>query len=379
MILNNFDSIIGDIVADNDSILVLRADATAAIGIGHLMRCIALAQVWRAKGNAVIFLSHCQNDFLIDRIKSEGFYFIPIVKSYPDPDDLEFTLNFLSQCKSINPTANSWLTIDGYHFDESYQRMVRDRGFKVLIVDDYHHLSQYCYDVILNQNIGAETLDYSCAFEKSRLLGPRYVLLRKEFLNHSGYKDTTKETTRNVLITLGGADLENATLTVLKGLKFLRLRNMHVKLVIGPANLNLAELESDLTGSPIDYEIVRSPNNMPDLMSWADVAISAAGSTCWELAYMGIPSAVLVLADNQEIIAKGLEISHAALNLGRIEALTMERFEACIRPLMESKAKRLELIQNQRKLVDGSGAERVICQMESENERLGSEYSSFAD
>ncbi len=379
MILNNFDDTIGDVVADNDSILVLRADATAAIGIGHLMRCIALAQAWSAKGNAVIFLSHCQNSFLIDRIRSEGFYFIPIAKSYPDPDDLEFTLNFLSQCQSINATANSWLTIDGYHFDESYQRMVRDKGFKVLIVDDYHHLSQYCYDVILNQNIGAETLDYSCAFEQGRLLGPRYVLLRKEFLNHSGYKDTTKETTRNVLITLGGADLENATTTVLKGLNCLRLPNMHVKLVIGPTNLNLAALESDLTGSPIDYEIVRSPNNMPGLMSWADMAISAAGSTCWELAYMGIPAAVLVLADNQEIIAKGLEKSHAALNLGRIEALTMERFEACIRPLMESKAKRLELIQNQRKLVDGSGAERVICQMESENERHASEYSSFAD
>jgi UDP-2,4-diacetamido-2,4,6-trideoxy-beta-L-altropyranose hydrolase len=379
MILNNFDNIIGDVVGENDSILVLRADATTAIGIGHLMRCIALAQAWRAKGNAVIFLSRCQNGVLIDRIKSEGFYFIPIAKSYPDPDDLELTLNFLSQCQSFNPAANSWLTIDGYHFDESYQRMVRDRGFKVLVIDDHHHLPQYCYDVILNQNIGAVTLDYSCAFEKYRLMGPRYILLRKEFLNHSGYKDTTKETIRNVLITLGGADLENATLTVLKGLIFLRIQNLHVKLVVGPANLNLAELESDLTGSPIDYEIVRSPTNMPDLMSWADVAISAAGSTCWELAYMGVPSAVLVLADNQEIIAKGLEKSHAALNLGRIGALTMERFEACIRPLMESKAKRMEIIQNQRKLVDGSGAERVIRLMESENERLGSEYSSFAD
>ena len=364
MILNNVDNIIADVLADSDRLLIIRADAIPTIGIGHFMRCVALAQTWKAKGSAAIFLSHCQNDYLINRIESEGFYFIPIANSHPDPDDLEITLDFLSRCQSVNPTANSWLAIDGYHFDESYQRMVRNRGFKVLLIDDHHHLPDYSYDVILNQNIGAETLDYSCSFAKNRLLGTRYVLLRKEFLDHSGDKDTTKETARNVLVTLGGADLENATLLVLKGLKFLRLRNINLKLVVGPANLNLAELESELYGSPIDYEIIRSPNDMPGLISWADVAISAAGSTCWELAFMGIPSAVLVLADNQEIIAKGLEKKRAAVNLGRVEALTMEKFGACFRPLMTSKAMRMELIRNQRKLVDGMGAERVIRQME---------------
>jgi spore coat polysaccharide biosynthesis predicted glycosyltransferase SpsG len=167
-----------------------------------------------------------------------------------------------------------------------------------------------------------------------------------------------------VLITLGGADLENATLSVIKSLQFLKIRNIKVKLVVGPANPNLAELESELNESPIDYEMILSPNDMPGLMSWADVAVSAAGSTCWELAFMGIPSAVIVLADNQEIIAEGLEKVQAAVNLGRIEALTMEKFGACFLPLIESKAKRMELIQNQRKLVDGLGADRVISQME---------------
>lgn len=364
MILNNVDNKIADVLADSAGLLVLRTDATSAIGIGHLMRCVALAQAWKAKGRTAIFLSHCQNSYLINRIESEGFYVIPIAKNYPDPTDLEFTLDFLSQCKSANPTANAWLTIDGYHFDISYQRRVRDRGFKILVVDDHHHLPDYSYDIILNQNIGAEILDYRCSSAKRRLLGTRYVLLRKEFLDHSGCKNTTKEATRNVLITLGGADLENATLTVVKGLRFLKIRNINVKLVVGPANLNLAKLKSQLIGSPIDYEMILSPNDMPGLMSWADVAVSAAGSTCWELAFMGIPSAVMVLADNQEIIAQGLEKAHAAVNLGRIEALTMEKFGAHFLPLIESKAKRMKLIQNQRKLVDGLGADRVISQME---------------
>jgi spore coat polysaccharide biosynthesis predicted glycosyltransferase SpsG len=102
---------------------------------------------------------------------------------------------------------------------------------------------------------------------------------------------------------------------------------------------------------------------MAGLMQWADVAVSAAGSTCWELAYMGIPPAVVVLADNQEIIADGLEKMNAAVNLGRIEALTAAKFRNGFLPIIESNAKRMELVRNQQKLIDGLGADRVISRM----------------
>jgi UDP-2,4-diacetamido-2,4,6-trideoxy-beta-L-altropyranose hydrolase len=364
MILNNMGYINNDILNDKSGLLVLRADATSAIGTGHVMRCIALAQAWQAKGRLAIFLSHCQNDYLINRIESEGLSVIPLDKSHPDPADLKTTFDFLSRCKSIKPGGNIWLVIDGYHFDISYQRTVRESGCKILVVDDYHHWPDYRFDILLNPNIGADRLDYGCSSTSICLLGNKYVLLRKEFLEYSAGKDKAKDTVENVLITLGGADLENATLKVIKGLQSLRARNLEIKLVVGPANPNLAALESELLESPDLYEIVHAPEDMPGLMLWADVAISAAGSTCWELAFMEIPTAVVVLADNQEIIANGLEKALAAVNLGRIETLTLEKFRTFFRPLIESKAKRIELNQNQRTLIDGLGADRVISRME---------------
>jgi len=95
--------------------LFVRADATTQIGTGHIMRCLALAQGWKEKGGHVIFLSHCQNDTLINRIIQEGFNFIPIHKPYPDPSDLDQTLKKLSSIYN-EPLSDIWLVLDGYHF-----------------------------------------------------------------------------------------------------------------------------------------------------------------------------------------------------------------------------------------------------------------------
>jgi UDP-2,4-diacetamido-2,4,6-trideoxy-beta-L-altropyranose hydrolase len=347
----------------HSAMLVLRADAAPAIGTGHVMRCIALAQSWKMQGGTAAFISNCSSHRLIDLIKSEGFGFVPVDHIHPNPDDLRVTIDFLAECKSANPAAGKWLVLDGYNFDMGYQKQVRDAAVKVLVIDDYRHLSEYSFDMLLNQNIGAETLDYDCSLRRNCLLGTRYVLLRKEFLDHGGLKSGGGEFSGNVLITLGGADIGNASLDIVRHLKSLKCPDLNLKVVIGPANLHQTALEAELGGSHQNYEIIVSSNNMPALMQWADVAVSAAGSTCWELAYMGIPSAVVILADNQQIIAEGLEKSCAAVNLGSIEALTATKFKEGFLPLLEDEAVRSSFIRNQRKLVDGRGADRVVERM----------------
>ena len=359
MISNNLET-------GNPAVLVLRTDMSSAIGAGHMMRCVALAQCWKKQGGSVVFISHCQSRHIIGRIESEGFTFIPVNQTYPNPGDLSKTEGFLTKCKAEKPSANHWLAIDGYHFDASYHKEVRNTGFKLLVIDDYHHLPEYNFDILLNQNFGAENLDYDYSTRKEYLLGSKYVLLRQEFLNHGVTKDAERdcrESAKNVLITLGGADIDNVSLEIAQILNSYKLSKLRIKIVVGPANPNLAVLKTELNGSLHRYEIIVSPDDMPGLMHWADVAVSAAGSTCWELAYMGVPSAVVVLTDNQEIIADGLEKSRAAVNLGRFEALTIAKFRDGFFPIIESKALQIELIRNQRKLVDGRGAERVIKRM----------------
>ena len=155
--------------------LLIRADADTHIGIGHVMRCIALAQAWQHQGGDVTFLSHCHSDRLRQWIIDEGFELISIEKPHPDTSDLSFTLNKLS-------TDSLWLVLDGYYFTPDYQKAIRENGYKLLVIDDMAHLDHYHADILLNQNIHSSSLPYSCTRDTVKLFNSQYVLLRREFL-----------------------------------------------------------------------------------------------------------------------------------------------------------------------------------------------------
>ncbi|HEX3049551.1 MAG TPA: hypothetical protein VHP83_02770, partial [Aggregatilineaceae bacterium] len=109
--------------------LTIRADATVQMGSGHIMRCLAVAQAWRARGGDVTFLSACENAGLRQRIEQAGCAFVAIPKPHPDPGDLTTTLDFLA--KQPQP---QWMVLDGYHFTSDYQAAMR--GTRRLVMDD---------------------------------------------------------------------------------------------------------------------------------------------------------------------------------------------------------------------------------------------------
>jgi spore coat polysaccharide biosynthesis predicted glycosyltransferase SpsG len=192
--------------------LIIRADADAHMGTGHIMRCIALAQAWQERGGDVTFLSHCDSEALRKRVIDEGFDFIPIEKPHPDSYDLGHTLKILEQFKIQNSKFKTWFVIDGYHFTPHYQKAIRENGYKLLVIDDMAHLDHYHADILLNQNIHASSLHYSCDRDTVKLMGCEYVLLRKEFLKYKDCKREIPEKAKKILVTMGGADPDNVTL-----------------------------------------------------------------------------------------------------------------------------------------------------------------------
>lgn len=165
--------------------LIIRADANSRIGVGHVMRCLALAQAWQDKGEKAVFLSHCKSPVLKKRILDEGFDFISLDKPYPEPFDIDYTLNTLHKLSN----QDAWLVVDGYHFDSSYQKSIKEAGHKLLWIDDYGHAAHYYADIVLNQNISADERFYIRREPYTRLLlGTRYVLLRHEFKKWQGWR-----------------------------------------------------------------------------------------------------------------------------------------------------------------------------------------------
>lgn len=338
--------------------LLIRADATTLIGTGHLMRCFALAQAWQDCGGSVTFLSNCESDALRRRIIDEGFNFIPIKRSHPDPLDLSVTLENLSARKN-NALNNHWLVIDGYHFTPSYQKALKDSGYHLLVLDDYNHLPYYHADILLNQNIHAKK-KYSCDPDTVQLLGCEYTLLRREFLKYRDWQRVLPEKANKVLISFGGTDICNVTLKVLKGLNQLNDKALDVKVVVGPSNPNMESLQKELDKSIFNFELLTSVKNMASIMAWADVAVSAAGSTCWELAFMGLPCLIITVSKNQVGIAEDLEKAGAAIDLGWYHQIETNQIAEIFHELLANSERMRNISKNGPKLVDGKGSKRIL-------------------
>ena len=344
--------------------LLIRADANAKIGIGHVMRCLALAQSWKERGGQATFITACESEGLRRRLSDVGFQVITLERSYPDPADWEITSQVLTA------HSDAWVVLDGYHFDPAYQCQIKEAGHRLLVIDDMAHLDHYYADVVLNQNIHAEQLHYSCEPYTQLLLGTQYVLLRREFLKWQGWKPEIPEVARKVLVTLGGGDPDNVTLKVIQALRRVEVDELEAVVVVGESNPHYEELESAVQNSRVPVRLESSATNMPELMAWADVAIAAGGSTSWELAFMGLPNLILVLADNQRTVAERLDTVGVAVSLGWHKNLSPAELGRAVTHLLATTRKRAEMAQRGRQLVDGEGVTRVLMHIKGKTLRL---------
>lgn len=335
--------------------LLIRVDASLLIGTGHVMRCLALAQAWQDTGGRAIFGMALESQSLEARLREEAMDIIHLPEKPGSIDDALQTTDF-----ALNERA-TWVVVDGYQFNAEYQRIIKDAGLNLLFIDDYGHADHYYADLILNQNIYSHGGLYANREAYVRLLlGTKYVLLRREFSKWQNWKRDIKETAGKVLVTLGGADPDNVTLKIVKSLNKLNNSNIEVEIVVGPSNPNIETLNKALLSGPCTMSILQNVDNMPELMAWADVAISAGGSTCWEMAYMGLPFLTIVLSDNQKDIARGLNEIEIAENLGWSYDLSEDHIIRSLSDIITNRKRRLRFSNNGNSLVDQQGAARII-------------------
>lgn len=333
--------------------LIVRADANSAIGSGHVMRCLALSQAWQSHGGLVSFIKSTTD--LDARVKAEGFSVHELNATAGTLDDAEETAQL---ARALNA---SWIVVDGYHFSSEYQNTLHRSSMPLLAIDDLADAQEYNADVLLNQNHYASLEMYPRHGKHTRmLLGAQYVLLRKEFLRFRGWKRSTPKVASRVLVTLGGADPDNVTLRVVEALALDGWPPLEVVVVAGECNPNISALQRACVRAGPGFQIKTHVTDMPALMAWADLAICAGGTTCWELAFMGLPNAIVILAENQKRVGEVLERDHASLNLGWHFNVTEERLVQVLCPLIEDADRRRSMEKNGRAMVDGGGCDRTL-------------------
>lgn len=345
--------------------LLVRADASVQMGTGHVMRCLALAQAWQDAGGEVVFAVGEASPTILERLQAEGIHVAP-VQTLPGGDQDAMRVGELAS--HYRP---EWVVVDGYQFSGEYHASIRRRGCRVLVVDDCGSCGPDGVDVVLNQNLHArEEMYRDLGSDKELLLGTKFAMLRREFVRWRGWRREIAPMGRKILITMGGSDPGNCSAQVCGVLRELDIEGVEMRIAVGSSNPHAASLRgmAEKLGGAIGVE---QNGDMPELMAWADVAVSSAGSTCWELCMLGLPSVLLVVAANQEPVAR--ELGRMGVAMDASSGAARDRLGDRVRELLLSSAMREEMSQRGRNLVDGRGAERVVASMRNFAPRPDSE------
>ena len=357
--------------------VVIRVDASLKIGTGHVMRCLTLAQALKDSGSEVCFICRLHQGNLIKTIQQLNFdvhalelseQIEKLNVSAVQLDHAEWLgvsqTQDAEECKPILMQINpDWLIVDHYAIDQTWQSALKGCFQQLMVIDDLTD-RVHVADLLLNQNYGTILEDYHALVnQKCRLLvGCYYALLREEFAQWRQASLTRRQAPilQHLLITLGGADVDNVTGGILAQLTKLHLPDVRAVMVVMGANApHLETVQAQAASLPWPTEVRVNVTNMAELMTQADLAIGAAGATTWERCCLGLPTIQLVIALNQERVAARLEQDGIVKTINHPQDL-----EQLISNAVDWMPKLSHLSAS---ICDGRGCERVVQAMYSFN------------
>jgi UDP-2,4-diacetamido-2,4,6-trideoxy-beta-L-altropyranose hydrolase len=317
--------------------VAFRTDASLQIGTGHVIRCLTLADELRRRGANCHFIAREHEGHLGDVIKAKGFsvHMMPRDSSFKSSEPNIYA-NWLGTNWQDDATVTkaildihsaNWLIVDHYALDSAWENTVRRHGLKIMVIDDVANRLHAC-DLLLDQNLGHNKDNYVHLVPKAcqLLIGPHFALLRPEFKALRAYslKRRSEAELKSILISMGGVDLPDAATTVLKTLHNCDLPlDLTITVIVGTNAPWVDHVKAAARSLPWNVDIVVNANDMAQRLSDCDLAIGAAGSSSWERCCLGVPSILVVTADNQRNLAEALAISLAAMvirNTDQIES-----------------------------------------------------------
>ncbi|PHQ38149.1 UDP-2,4-diacetamido-2,4,6-trideoxy-beta-L-altropyranose hydrolase [Halorubrum persicum] len=323
--------------------VAVRADGGPEIGYGHLVRTGALSSELLARGHGVAYVTTTPAH--VREVCPDGVDTVTI-SSREDPTPVrEFTRDHADIT-----------VLDSYLADAMYQQQLREATPLVVVADDTRH--RISADVLVNGNLYASDLEYNViGSEPEWCLGPEYLLLRQEITEYASKDPPWRDPPSRAIVTMGGSDVAELTPIVIRAFEGFSLC---VDAIVGPGfsieqEAEIKEVAEDVS---TDVRVVRDPNNLPERMFQADLAVATASTTTYELLALGTPIISIPVIDNQEPIANSLRDRNAATVLDRGSGQTS--FRRGINEYSSNKTLRVQRRNLGKKIVDGQGTTRVL-------------------
>jgi len=317
--------------------LVFRVDAAIYMGSGHVMRCLTLARSLKRRGAEIVFISRELPGHMGETVSEAGFELrmLPAtgIASAYHPANAEDAAGWLavqpdidaSQCadilKELAPV--DWLIVDHYGIDIRWESAMRPMVGSVMVIDDLANRKHDC-DLLLDQNLLPDMKQRYRGLVSSQchcLFGPDYALLRDEFIAARRVLRQRNGSIKSILVFMGGMDPQNTTEVALAGLMSLPNQDLIVDIIVGLTNPNRERIAS-LCGSDARFNFECQIDDMAMRLNRADLVIGAGGSTSWERCLLGVPSILVIMAENQRRISNYLCDLGAVIVAGDSSSLT---------------------------------------------------------
>lgn len=347
--------------------IYLRADGNAVTGAGHLMRCLTIAEelnrLPETAGN-VVFM--CADEASATLVRDNGFPVVILGTDYLQMDTELAVLEqyFIGQLPEENgcysgEDKDRVFLVDSYHVTDRYLKGLAEYG-TVFLLDD---LGRECrpVDGVINYNAFAQEGHYRRLYQKQPgtqlLIGSSYVPVRRQFLN---VPYTVKEACEQLLITTGGGDSENIAGRILEAIY---RPGIQYHVVVGRFSPHFAwwqQREKELSGLQLHYNV----KDMAGLMGQCDLAVTAGGTTIYELAAIGVPFVCFSYAENQEALVryvgeKQIAGYGGAYHLEREQ--TIQNIAELVRLAMADDDRRRSWNLAEKNMIDGRGARRIAA------------------
>ena len=388
-----------------DSVIYIRTDGNSKIATGHLVRCLCIAQALESLGKSICFLVSDEDSFsLLQDLAASifddySFSFDVKILETAKYNDLESEIEelsvlltpsapFLNSPTTLPNADNSSLPgrkilhkdnlkfmkpvifVDSYFVTEHYFACLSEFA-KVAYMDDLRAFD-YKFDLIVNYDVipPSKEQEYELSYTNAgvSLLGAGYTPLRRQFQKQ---EVSLRSQIKNILVTTGGSDPYDFTSTLSDHLLFLKL-DVEIHVVVGRLFKNVDSLE-ELAKQHSSLHLHYNVSDMASLMKQCDYAVSAAGTTLYELCALGIPSISISMADNQIPMAETFAEADAVPYAGDIRVQKVEDMNEILGQisqhlisLCQDMSGRQLQHQKMRQLVDGNGAIKIaekLCKL----------------
>ena len=330
--------------------VIFRVDGNSTIGVGHLTRCLALAE-YLTEHFEIKFILKKGEKSLIDLIKKSGFKHEGFSAHLTLEDEV-------LKYKEWGDNGDI-VVLDGYHFTFNYMTKLKERCRKLVCIDDNAD-RKYDADLIINHNAHALQLKYEATPDTKFLLGSDYLLLRKAFLEEGTDKPQAPSVER-IVICLGGADPKNYTLNFLRFIETCS-QKYFVDTVIGMSNPNRAILKRFVTYSVKNHRLHThlDAHQMCALFRSSDILLTTPSIVAWEAMAIGTPLIVGISAHNQVKTADLIHSAGHGINLGWLFNCSQDGLETALNRLGEDPGLRRQMVMRQKLLVDKKSPGRLL-------------------